>query len=87
MNFNYSFSALDAYVNTIREADAAAAAANETNNSSKKGKKKGTSGTVQEKEDAGSKKRKGATNQGVDRLKKANTDGMKKISSFFTPKK
>lgn len=84
----YDFSTLETYTNAIREADAAITAANETTNGSKKGKKKGTATANQEKkEDTASKKRKGASSQGVDRLKKVNTDGMKKISSFFVQKK
>ena len=35
---------------------------------------------------ADSKKRKGKGSQGVEKLKKANTEGMSKLSSYFTKK-
>jgi hypothetical protein len=70
----------------LRIADAAALAASETTAGPKKGKKKATATSVGDEEGTKGKKRKGAAGQGVERLKKVNTDKMKKISSFFAPK-
>jgi ribonuclease H2 subunit B len=69
----------------MRAADAALAAANETTTGKRGKKASATSKTEAPSEDSKGKKRKAS--QGVERLKKANTDGMKKISAFFTAKK
>ncbi|KAL1669746.1 ribonuclease H2, subunit B [Schizophyllum commune] len=79
----YDFTSLDAHLKTLHEADILTAAENGA-----KGKKgaagKGKNGTTTTAAD--SKKRKGKGSQGVEKLKKANTEGMSKLSSYFTKK-
>ncbi|KAL1669653.1 ribonuclease H2, subunit B [Schizophyllum commune] len=77
------FTPLDAHLKTMHEADILIAA-----ESTAKGKKgaaagKGKGGTTTATD---SKKRKGKGSQGVEKLKKANTEGMSKLSSYFTKK-
>ena len=69
----YSFTNLDAYLK-ILEGDTAALSTANSNRSKTKSKPS--------EKDSG-KKRKSKTSQGVDKLKKANTDGMAKLSTFF----
>ncbi|KAL1752691.1 ribonuclease H2, subunit B [Schizophyllum commune] len=77
----YDFTPLDAHLKTLHEADILTAAENGA-----KGKKgaKGKGGATTTAAD--SKKRKGKGSQGVEKLKKANTEGMSKLSSYFTKK-
>ncbi|KAI5823861.1 hypothetical protein K523DRAFT_376647 [Schizophyllum commune Tattone D] len=70
----YDFTPLDAHLKTMHEADILIAA-----ESTAKGKKGAAAGKD-------SKKRKGKGSQGVEKLKKANTEGMSKLSSYFTKK-
>jgi ribonuclease H2 subunit B len=70
---------LDTHLAALQEADAAAIAAVEP--SAAKPGKKSKSATAAAAD--GGKKRKTAASHGVEQLKKANTTGMKKISSFF----
>jgi ribonuclease H2 subunit B len=72
---------LDAHLKALREADAAAFAAADTN-VAKPGKKGKAQTSSETKDSEGGKKRKTASH-GVEKLKKVNTTGMKKISSFF----
>jgi ribonuclease H2 subunit B len=69
-----SFTKLDVYLRTLHE-ETATLAVSHSNSSKSKDKEK----------DAGDKKRKNSskTPQGVDKLKKANINGMAKMSSFF----
>lgn len=67
-----SFTKLDAYLKVLQD-EAAASIAN--TNTSK------TNTKTSEKDDG--KKRKSKSSQGVDKLKKANTNGMAKLSTFF----
>ena len=77
-----SFTALDAFLQTQRDSDAAALAAADANPVGRKGTKKAKAGDGGKEAEGNGKKRKGAS-QGVEKLKKVNVDGMKKISSFF----
>ena len=68
-----SFTKLDAYLKILEDEAAALSIAN-SNTSKIKSKSS---------ERDSSKKRKSKTSQGVDKLKKANTEGMAKLSTFF----
>lgn len=74
-----SFTALDAYQEELRNEHASAAAANMSAIEAKESKS-----SVNEAAENG-KKRKGPVkgSHGVEKLKKANTKGMSKLSSFF----
>ena len=75
-----SFAALDAHVESLNAADVAAAISlsNGTNK---------TSGEKEEAEKDGKKRKaKGQASSGVEKLKKVNTKGMAKLSSFFQKK-
>lgn len=74
-----SFSALDAHVKIIQE-ELAAMAVVET----EKGRKKST--TKADSQEGTNKKRKTKGSHGVEVLKKANVEGMQKISNFFQKK-
>jgi ribonuclease H2 subunit B len=80
LNREHSFSALNTYIQKLRDEAAAAAPPTKSKDTNKgKGADSG---------EGGSKKRKGAvkSSMGVEKLKKANTTGMAKMSSFFTKK-
>ncbi|KAL1743831.1 ribonuclease H2, subunit B [Schizophyllum fasciatum] len=80
----YDFAPLDAHLQTLHEADVAAQAANPK--TAKEKKKGGGAGKGISTPSTDSKKRKGKGSQGVEKLKKANTEGMSKLSSYFTKK-
>lgn len=66
-----SFTKLDAYLKILEDEAAALSIANSNTSKSKSSERDS------------SKKRKSKTSQGVDKLKKANTEGMAKLSTFF----
>lgn len=68
-----SFTKLDAYSKTLEDEAAALSIANSNTSKIKSKSSERDSG----------KKRKSKTSQGVDKLKKANTEGMEKLSTFF----
>ena len=71
-----SFTKLDSYLQTLHDENAALAAAN--TNTSKAKSKANDKG-----DDDKKRKNKSKASQGVDKLKKANINGMAKMSSFF----
>jgi ribonuclease H2 subunit B len=90
-----SFTALEAHLQALRDADAAAILANTSNAapSRKKGaplgRKSSSKMAVDDDDEGKNKKRKAGESVGVAKLKKANISGMKTIGSFFgaAPKK
>jgi hypothetical protein len=80
-----SFSALDLHLKALQAMDAAAFSSVDSN-VTKAGKagKKGTAGDDGDDEKGKKRKAGGGASHGVAQLKKANTTGMKKMTSFFS---
>jgi hypothetical protein len=80
-----SFSALDIHVKIVQE-ELAAMSVVETDKRKKKATKSAKGAMNDTPQEGTSKKRKSKESHGVEVLKKANVEGMQKISSFFQKK-
>ena len=80
-----SFAALTTHLKALAD-EAAEAAAAKMDNLSVKGKSKAKTKEEKDAAVASEKKRKATVSHGVQQLKKVNTRGMAKLSSFFQPK-